>query len=171
MAEIDLDNQVTSEDEDLGSEKLVPVSEAIRYRRRAQSAEKRMSGLEQQLHETMERNKQLTEQLSGKELQQELIRKLMHAGVNDLETAVLVTKSRIEESEDAQVDSVIEQLRKEKSYLFSGVSSGTAASKTAGVKAVSPSGRSGLERAAKKAAESGNRIDLQEYLKIRRQFV
>jgi hypothetical protein len=170
MAENDLDNQVTSEDEGLGSEKLVPVSESIRYRKRAQNAEKRISSLEQQLDEALEQNKQLTEQLSGKELEQELIRKLTTAGAGDLETAVLLAKTRLRESGDAEVDSVIEQLRKDKGFLFSDIRSG-AASKTAGVKAESPSGQRGLERAAKKAAASGNRVDLQEYLKVRRQFV
>lgn len=170
MAEIDLDNQVTSEDEDLGSEKLVPVSEAIRYRKRAQGAEKRISVLEQQLEEALEQNEQFAERLRGKEQEQELAHKLTVAGVNDLETAVLVAKSRLRESGDAQVDSVIEQLRKDKSYLFSEIPSGVA-SKTAGVKLESPSSQRGLERAAKKAAESGSRVDLQEYLKVRRQFV
>jgi hypothetical protein len=170
MAEIDLDNQVTSEDEDLGSEKLVPVSEAIRYRKRAQSAEKRISSLEQELDEVQEQNEQFGKRLRDREKEQELTHKLTIAGVNDLETAVLVAKSRLKESGDAQVDSVIEQLRKDKSYLFLDIPSGTA-SKTAGVKAESPSGQRGLERAAKKAAASGNRVDLQEYLKVRRQFV
>lgn len=170
MAEIDLDNQVTSEDEGLGSEKLVPVSEAIRYRKRAQSAEKMISSLEERLEEVLNQNKQLAEQLNGKELEQELLRKLTAAGAGDLETAVLLVKSRLKESGDGQVDSVIEQLKKEKGFLFSEIRPG-AASKTAGVKAESSIGQRGLERAAKKAAASGNRVDLQEYLKVRRQFV
>jgi hypothetical protein len=132
MTEIDLDNQVTSEDEGLSGEKMVPVSEAIRYRRRAQNAEKRASELEQQLGETREQNEHLAEKLKNNELHQELCSKLTSAGVNDLEAAVLLAKSRVEQLEDGGVDAVIDQLRKEKSYLFSKVRSGIVASNQIG---------------------------------------
>ena len=40
MSEIDFESQVSSEDEGASSEKLVPVGEAIRYRKRAQRRKK-----------------------------------------------------------------------------------------------------------------------------------
>jgi hypothetical protein len=46
-----------------------------------------------------------------------------------------------------------------------------ASSKTAGVKERRPSGASTLERAAKRAATSASRADMQEYMRVRRQFV
>ena len=74
-------------------------------------------------------------------------------------------------TEDADVDSVIEQLRKEKDYLFARQEIVAAVTKTAGVKEKMPGGRSVLERSARKAATSGNRADVQEYLRVRRQFI
>ena len=70
------------------------------------------------------------------------------------------------------MDGVIEQLKKEKQYLFAGNNSSTAtAKKTAGAKDRIENSQTILERAAKKAATTGNRIDLQEYLRLRRNFV
>jgi hypothetical protein len=69
------------------------------------------------------------------------------------------------------VDGVIEQLKKEKQYLFSGI---VTAKKTAGAKESAYDGtnkQTVLERAAKRAATTGTRTDLQEYLKLRRNFL
>jgi len=85
---------------------------------------------------------------------------------------VLVAKVRMEGQEEADVDGVIEQLKKEKQYLFGGDNTRTAAAqKTAGVKDRVQNRQAVLERAAKKAATTGNRTDLQEYLKLRRDLL
>jgi len=171
MNDVDLRSQEMSEDEALNSEKLVPVSEAIRYRKRAQQAEKQSVTLEQQLNELLGENKQLTERLNGVELEQKLVGVLSVAGVNDLEAAVLVAKARMKSEEDLSVESIVEQLRKEKAYLFDDQGSWPTASKTAGVKERKPGGQRVLEKTAKRAAISGSRNDVQEYMKVRRQFV
>ena len=49
MSEVDFESQVSSGDEGAGGERLVPVGEAIRYRKRAQSAEQEAVTLQQQL--------------------------------------------------------------------------------------------------------------------------
>jgi len=72
---------------------------------------------------------------------------------------------------EADLDGVIEQLKKEKQYLFGGVSGTVTAKKTAGAKERMTNNQTVLERAAKKAATTGNRTDLQEYLKLRRNFI
>jgi hypothetical protein len=72
---------------------------------------------------------------------------------------------------EADLDGVIEQLKKEKQYLFAGVSGTVTAKKTAGAKERMTNNQTVLERAAKKAATTGNRTDLQEYLKLRRNFI
>jgi len=109
--------------EDEGT-KLVPVSESIRYRKRAQSAEKKAEALAEQLAEAREQVSRLTEKLSNFETEQELARRLAAAGAVDLEAAVLVAKGRLEADRDRDIDSVIEQLKKEKGYLFASLGEG-----------------------------------------------
>jgi len=127
--------------------------------------------LAEQLAEAKAEAKKTAEQLSGIQVEQKLIHKLAAAGTVDLETAVLIAKARIEGGMEADIDSVIEQLRKEKQYLFAGISGAVTAKKTAGAKERVESSQTVLGRAAKKAATTGSRTDLQEYLKLRRNFV
>ncbi|MBA7692945.1 hypothetical protein ES703_101519 [subsurface metagenome] len=151
--------------------KLVPVTESIRYRKRAQSAEKKVEALMEQLGEAKSQVTTMSEQLSNIQAEQKLTRKLAAAGTVDLETAVLLAKAKMEGQTEADLDSVIEQLKKEKQYLFGGVSGTVRTKKTAGAKERTTNNQTILERAAKKAATTGNRTDLQEYLKLRRNFI
>jgi hypothetical protein len=152
--------------------KLVPVGESIRYRKRAQSAEKKVEALAEQLAQAQSRVCEMDEQLQGLQIEQKLIRKLAAAGAVDLETAVLIAKTRVEGKEKADLDGIIEQLRKEKQYLFAGQTGvGVTARKTAGAKDQMQNSQTVLERSAKEAAMTGSRTDLQKYLKLRRNFV
>ena len=159
--------------------KLVPVAESIRYRKRAQSAEKRVEVLNEELAKAKSQVTKMSEQLSDIQAEQKLTRKLAAAGTVDLETAVLLAKARMEGQTQADLDGVIEQLKKEKQYLFAPLLSceskkggGTVtAKKTAGAKERIANNQTVLERAAKKAATTGNRTDLHEYLKLRRNFL
>ena len=154
--------------------KLVPVAESIRYRKRAQSAEKKVEDLTEQLAQAKSQVTKISEQLSDIQAEQKLTCKLAAAGSIDLETAVLLAKARMEGKTQADLDGVIEQLKKEKQYLFGGVGGTVTAKKTAGAKESTNGGinnQTVLERAAKKAATTGNRTDLQEYLKLRRNFL
>ncbi len=151
--------------------KLVPVAESIRYRKRAQSAEKKVEDLTEQLAQAKSQATKISERLSDIEVEQKLTSKLAAAGSVDLETAVLLARARMEGQTQADLDGVIEQLKKEKQYLFGGVSGAVTAKKTAGAKERMTNNQTVLERAAKKAATTGNRTDLQEYLKLRRNFI
>ncbi|MGD8500750.1 MAG: hypothetical protein PVJ86_08895 [Phycisphaerales bacterium] len=151
--------------------KLVPVAESIRYRKRAQSAEKKLEALAEQLAEANAQAAKMSEQLSNIQTEQRLMRKLAVAGTVDLETAVLIAKARMQDQAEADLDGVIEQLKKEKQYLFGGASGTVTAKKTAGAKERMPNNQTIVEKAAKKAATTGNRADLQEYLKLRRNFI
>jgi len=152
--------------------KLVPVAESIRYRRRAQSAEKQVEDLSEQLSQAKSEAAQISEQLNEIQLEQNLIRKLTAAGTVDLETAVLTVKARIESDNGADIDDIIEQLKKEKQYLFHHKDTyAPAIKKTAGAKERVQNSHTVLERAAKKAAMTGSRTDLQEYLKLRRNYL
>ena len=154
--------------------KLVPVAESIRYRKRAQSAEKKVEDLTEQLAQAKSQATKISERLSDIEAEQKLTSKLAAAGSVDLETSVLLAKARMEGQTNADLDGVIEQLKKEKQYLFGGAGGTVTAKKTAGAKESAYGGTNNqavLERAAKRAATTGNRTDLQEYLKLRRNFL
>jgi len=156
----------------IDSTRLVPVTESIRYRRRAQSAEKKVEVLTGQLAQAKSQAAKMSEQLSDIQAEQKLLRKLSAAGTVDLETAVLLAKAKIEGDTEADLDSVIKQLKKEKQYLFTDNSNPAVATrKTASAKDRTQNSQTILERAAKKAATTGNRTDLQEYLKLRRNFL
>ena len=151
--------------------RLVPVAESIRYRKRAQSAEKKIESLTEQLAQANSQTAELSEQLSDIQAEQKLMRQLTAAGAVDLETAVLIARARMQNQDDADVTGVIEQLKKEKQYLVAGSSPGAAPTKTAGARDRVTNSQTLLERAAKKAATTGNRTDLHEYLKLRRNFL
>jgi hypothetical protein len=159
--------------------RLVSVNEAIRYRKRAQGAEKRSEELAAELMEARNQVDKLCEELGAIRIEQKLIRKLTAAGVADLEAGVLLAKSRVEGDGDEHIDKVIEQLKKEKQYLFSSSKSSVPSDKagfgvvrgTAGAKERGAGGQVVLERAAIRAAQTGDRKDLQEYLKVRRNYL
>jgi len=176
MGPIEAQEDILSETEavpdDGDKAKLVPVTESIRYRKRAQSAEKKVEALAGQLAEAKTQACEMVEQLSNIRAEQELTRKLIAAGTIELEAAVAIAKARLEGKEQADFDGVIEQLKKEKQYLFAGRQNiVTTAQKTAAAKDRMTNKQTILERAAKRAATTGNRTDLQEYLKLRRNFV
>jgi len=176
MSQNDIEGNILSEtkagQDDMDNSKLVPVAESIRYRKRAQSAEKKVESLSEQLAQAKSQISGMVEELSSIQVEQKLMRKLVAAGTVDLEAAVLIAKARVKDETETDFDSVIEQLKKEKQYLFANDKDIAATVKrTAGAKDRVKGNQSILERAARKAAATGNRTDLQEYLKMRRSFV
>ena len=176
MSQNDIEGNILSEtkagQDDIENSKLVPVAESIRYRKRAQSAEKKVESLSEQLAQAKSQISEMAEELGNIQVERKLMRKLATAGAVDLEAAVLIARGRIEGEADADLDGVIEQLKKEKHYLFGSNKDVVASTeRTAGAKNCLESNQSILERAARKAAATGNRTDLQEYLKMRRSFV
>ena len=176
MSPIDAEQKLISGEDETAEQldeglKLVPVAESIRYRKRAQGAEKKLEVLAEQLSQSQTKVTEMSKQFNEVQIEREMMRKLSAAGVVDLETAVLVAKAKLEENDDDDFDGVIEQLKTEKRYLFGASDVVVTAKKTAGVKERMGNNQTVLERAAKKAATTGNRTDLQEYLKLRRNFV
>lgn len=164
--------------------KLVPVGESIRYRRRAQQAESRCTELEQQLEELQSQMERRSDELAAAESQRDETlsrltetdnarraeRRLAAAGVTDFETAGLLLSRRVdlaEELDDEALDRQVEQLLLDKPFLRS-----TAAG--AALPPVSASPRAGdadagrLAHAAERAARTGNRRDVADYLRLRR---
>ena len=169
----DVLSETASEQDGLNNLRLVPVAESIRYRKRAQGAEKLNETLAEQLAQAKIEAAKAAEQLNEAQMEQKLMRRLASAGAVDLETAVLIARSRMVDGVKPDIDSVVEQLKKEKRYLFAVDSdkAGFAVSRTAGAKDRVRDGRGAIEKAAKRAAMTGNRADLQEYLKMRRDFI
>ncbi|MBN1974205.1 MAG: hypothetical protein JW787_11235 [Sedimentisphaerales bacterium] len=165
--------EIMSEDKaaDSDESRLVPVTESIRYRKRAQSAEKKVEELTELLSQSQKQASSLNEQLNGIRTEQKLTQKLIAAGTVDVESAVLVAKAKMNEHEDTDVDDVIEQLKKDKQYLFKNTGENAVSSKTSGAKNRTNDVYTVLANAARKAANSGSRKDLQEYLKARRNYL
>jgi hypothetical protein len=161
-------NAEPGSESDIDVTKMVPMVESIRYRKRAQSAERKAEGLAEQLAEANQRLAQMSRDLDHLQVEQQLTQRLAAAGATDLEAAVLIAKARMSGTADTDVDTCLDQLKKEKSYLFGGGTEGTVARKTAGVKDRMTHSQTVLERAAAKAARTGKRADLQEYLRVRR---
>lgn len=170
MSEVDFVSHGLSEDEGLGVDRLVPVAESIRYRKRAQTAEKKLQEISEQLNESKVDGEKLKVEIEAMRLEGKLSSCLLSAGVKDLETAMLVARKRMDGKGVENIDSVVEQVRNEKGHLFGGFEMGVAAERTSGVKDRSSRGKGVLESVAKRAAVSGSRVDVQEYMRVRRQF-
>ena len=162
-----------SEDKVLETEesKLVPVTESIRYRKRAQSAEKKVEELTELLSQSKQQSSNLTEELTELRNEQKLTQKLINAGTVDIESALLLAKVRMESQQDVEIDDVIEQLKQDKQHLFRNSEQTVTSGRTSGAKDRNTDVHTVLAKAAKKAAQTGSRIDLQEYLKMRRNYL
>lgn len=160
-----------SEETGVSDGKLVPVSESIRYRKRAQSAEKQAEDFKAGLDEMRQENGQLREKVEKLETERKLIDKLSRMHVSDMDGAMVIARDRMSSDSECDVDSVLQQLRNEKPYLFSSGVDGDfagAAEKTSGVRQKVSGGQGVLRRAAGRAAQSGKDTDLMEYMKVRR---
>jgi hypothetical protein len=151
-------------DHESRQEKLVPVTEAIRYRKRAQAAEQQLASLQTQLDELRVQLNASRETITSLERRQKIDAMLAEADAIDLEAARLLTEAAVANMDEPDVAQVVADLRRHKPYLFRrGVGSGSAS--------MSPrlsDEHVGAEKAAERALGSGNRRDLLEYLRLRR---
>jgi len=168
--------------------KLVPVGESIKYRRRAQQAEVRIQEIEQQLADSQSQLEQRSEEVASAEaqrdeLQQRIVemenrhaaeRLLGQAGVADLETATLLLAKRVRLDEDLEPEALrlhVEQLMLDKPFLNQGPAEPITSlpPKSASPRPTRTSAATQLAQAAQRAIHSGNRRDIAEYLRLRRQ--
>jgi hypothetical protein len=124
-----------------------------------------------QLAEANEKIARMSRDLDELQLEQKLTHKLAAAGAVDLETAVLVAKARLGGKSGTDLDGCVAQLRKEKAYLFAGPAEAAAPRRTAPAKDRMPPSPAALEQAAQKAAQTGSRADLHQYLKLRKNLL
>ena len=177
MSQIDTEEVVLSETirgqgEIENNLRLVPVAESIRYRKRAQAAEKKIELLAEELSKAKTEAQDAAEQLETIREEKKLSSKLAAAGAIDLETAVLVAKMRIKDDRRVSLNEVIENLRKDKGYLFLSNEAGMLSPpRTSGVKDMVIESSGVLEKAAKKASTTGRRVDLHEYMQLRKRIL
>jgi hypothetical protein len=162
----------TDDDVTVDNAKLVPVAESIRYRKRAQAAEQKIEQLNEQLKLVRDETQQLTGKMKQLETEQSLTKKLIAAGASDIETALLVAKTRAA-NDDGDTDAIVEQLKNDKPHLFGSARQSTVPqrTRTAGAKDSVASNRMSLSKAAARAASTGSRDDLHEYLRLRRNYL
>jgi hypothetical protein len=146
--------------------KLVPVTESIRYRRRAQAAEQQLTELRRQYTELQQSLEEAEFQVALTERRRQIDQMLIESDAIDLEAARLLTEATIDQMDDADVALAVEELRQRKPYLF------RRAASPAGVGgSMSPHPRRNghpASEAAEAAAVTGDRRDLLRYLRMRR---
>jgi hypothetical protein len=166
------------------SSKLVPVSESIKYRRRAQQAEGQLADLQRQLDAFRSQLEGRSEQLAAAEAQRDEARHqlqvvetrsmaeraLQQAGVVDVEAASVLLGQRVDLSGDDldenAIASEVEQLLVDKPFLCRTPGALPPSSATARDDETNAGAR--LTDVARQAAASGNRRDIAEYLRLKR---
>lgn len=156
---------VTSDNEPDATQKLVPVTEAIRYRKRAQAAERQLQQLHCQrdeLQAQLDTAQQTIDQLDRRTRIDHLLRE---AETIDLEAARLLTEQAVRMMDQPDITLAVNDLKRDKPYLFRrrGVMAGSAMAARP-QQAVDDT----TELAAQQAVESGHRRDLLHYLRLRR---
>ena len=160
-----MDKQTDQEEATADQDRLVPVTEAIRYRKRAQAAEQQLTGLQAQLDEAQQRVEQAEQTISSLERRQRIDALLAEADAIDIDAARLLTEAAVQSMDEPDVAEAVEDLRRHKPFLFqpdSGQVDGLAlAPQIEGLD-------DPLAQAAEQAQHSGDRRDLLRYLRLRR---
>lgn len=148
--------------------RLVSVSEAIRYRKRAQAAERELAETKERLDEVTRQAQTAQQRLAQSDRRAAIDRGLIESGAADLEAARLLVEAALNEGE-ADVAGAIEGVRRQQPQMFRTISQGlnrTAAMGPA-VRHAPESGRD-LDRAARAARRSGHNADVMHYMNLRR---
>ncbi len=160
--------KTTEEISEDSSPHLVPVSEAKRYRKRAQAAEKILEDMKEELSSKDALLKEHENTIGALERSRRIDELLLEAETIDLEAARLLTEMAVSEMEDQDVEQAVEELRRQKPYLF------RRRPRQAGV--LSPHSGMGeasqndsLRHAVAEAGATGSRADLLRYLRLKRQ--
>lgn len=153
-----------STDED--TEKLVPVTEAIRYRKRAQQAEQQLGDMQQQMQTLQGKLDEAEQTIQHLERRQKIDALLAESEPIDTEAVRLLTEQAIQQMEEPDVQAAVAELRQSRPYLFQ-PHSGDGGSSAMAARFEQPAARDS-EQAAEHAAMSGDRRDLLRYLRLRR---
>lgn len=146
-------------------DKLVPVSEAIRYRKRAQTAEQQLGQINDELSALSAKLNEANQTIAGLERRQQVDALLMESDAIDLEAARLLTEQAVLTMDDPDIELAVKDLRRHKPYLFRRRRDPDDSSMAP---SIHPDGHDPAEQAAEQAAKSGDRRDLLRYLRLRR---
>lgn len=169
-----------------GAAKLVPVAESIKYRRRAQQAEGQLQQVQQQLSELQLQMQARQDELATAEARADELRHQVMVGENRLAAERLLAQCgvaqtqaavgmlgkyvNIEEEVDAQgIARGVEQLLLDNPSLRPEVAAPSLPSPTAAGRTSQGSLAAQLASVAHRAATSGDRRDVIQYLRLRRQ--
>ena len=171
---------------DTPTPKLVPVTESIKYRRRAQQAEGRLQEMQQQLDDLKLQMQTHQDQLSAAQSQRDQLQRrlvttenhraveqlLGDSGVLDIPAATTMLSQKVNLAEELDPQSLsrrVEELLLDKPYLRHELAKPSLPSKTAAPRSGSSSLSTQLSQVARQAATSGDRRDIAQYLRLRRQ--
>lgn len=147
------------------SDKLVPVGEAIRYRKRAQTAEQQLECLNEELRGIGVKLDEANQTITVLERRQQADALLVDADAIDLEAARLLTEQAVLMMDEPDIKLAIDDLRRHKPYLFRRRPD---PDHLAMAPAIQHTGHDPAEQAAQNAARTGDRRDLLRYLRLRR---
>jgi hypothetical protein len=145
-------------------DKRVPVTQAIRYRKRAQLAEQQLQNLQSQTQQLQAELDTARSAIAQLERRRQIDALLIESEAVDLDAARLLTEAAITGMDDADVKLVVDDLRRHKPYLFR-----HRHERRGGLMAPRlDDDADGSDQAALQAASTGDRRDLLRYLRLRR---
>ncbi|MEJ5260015.1 MAG: hypothetical protein WHS88_07495 [Anaerohalosphaeraceae bacterium] len=144
------------------------IPEAVLIRRQVQAAEKELAQIRAERDRLDAENHTLRKTLDRIQTDRQLDEAVRAAGAIDGETVCLLIRQQLAENDKADIPALLERLRREKSWLFE--TDGSARPKRSAGQRVLPDRTAALQQAAGKAERTGRLNDVQEYLRIRRQF-
>ena len=156
-----IENTTEPQENPSDNEQLVPVTEAIRYRKRAQAAELELQTLQ-------ENYQQQQQQLSELQAEHQLSEALIAQGVNDLKVAILLGKDKSKQKQDMPLTDLVAELKDERPGLFGSGHAPVPAGPTAALRSGHGAPAMRLEQKARQVRQSGSRKDMQDYLRLRR---
>ena len=151
------------------TERLVPVSEAKRYRKRAQAAEATLEEVKAQLAQNEEQIRRSEALIESLERRVAIDEALVESDAVDLEATRLLVEQSLADGEAEDVESAIAELQRRKPVLFrSRPRNGEAIAQAARDANGQSLHRHQLVRAASDASVTGHRHDVLRYLRLRR---
>jgi len=148
------------------SQRVVPVGEAKKYRKRAQQAEQSLTELQQELQTKSQRVTELEQTIDDLERRSAIDQLLVEAEAIDLEAARLLTAAAVEQMDEPDVAEAVAELRRSKPFLFR--RNGSAATAMSARADGSRRADDAADHAAAEALATGDRTDLLRYLRLRR---
>jgi len=152
----------------VSGERMVPVSEAKRYRKRAQAAETMIDELKQQLAANEAQIRSSESLLAAMQRRLEIDDLLIECGSLDMESARALVEQSLADREHETAEAAVNELQRRKPALFRGSRCTHAAAQAARNVNGQSLRQESLLRAAVNAGETGQRHDVMQYLRLRR---